>query len=131
VPVIPEQLGGAVPGSVSPASKNPQGYMGFIGLPGAARVGAQLTTVYCSPACRIEGRAGGGVAFYHVIPCLKSHEDLIEHTPEVLMLKKGPCRLSDDSDHTDIGECPKFEQMVARGVVRVTQAQAAPSPSPI
>jgi len=30
----------------------------------------------------------------------------------------------------DIGECPKFQPQVARGVERVTQARESPSPSP-
>ena len=45
-------------------------------------------------------------------------------------MKESQCQLSDAVNHVDMGDCPKFQQLVARGVERIVQAQAAPSPSP-
>jgi len=90
VPATPKPLAGTVPRSVPPVPEKPQGYAGLNPFLG---VGAQSTTVYCSPARRIEGRTGGGVAFYHAILCIKSYEDLIEYAPKVTKLKKSQCKL--------------------------------------
>ena len=32
--------------------------------------------------------------------------------------------------HTDIGDCPKFQQLVARGVAKIVKAQTASTRSP-
>ena len=45
-------------------------------------------------------------------------------------MKKSQCKLCDAVDHVDMGDCPKFQQLVARGVERIVQARPAPSPSP-
>ena len=115
------------PQQVPPAPQKPTGYAGFAGFPG---VQAQLTKVYCSHTCRMVGGVSGNLTFYHVMPCLKSLQDLIEHAPRTPKMNKSQCKLCDAVDHVDMGDCPKFQQLVARGVERIVQARPAPSPSP-
>ena len=115
------------PQQVSPAPQKPTGNEGFAGFPG---VQAQSTKVYCSCTCRIVGGVSGNLTFYHVMPFLKSPQDPIEQAPRTPRMKKSQCKVCDAVDHLAMGDCPKFQQLVARGVERIVQARPAPSPSP-
>ena len=45
-------------------------------------------------------------------------------------MKKGQCKQCDAVDLVDMGDCPKFQQLVARVVERIVQARQSPSPAP-
>ena len=69
------------------------------------------------------------MTFYHVVPCLKSPQDPIEQAPRTPKMKKSQCKVCDVVDHVDMGDCPKYHQLVARGVEWIVQARPPPSPS--
>ena len=64
------------------------------------------------------------------MPCLKSPQDPIEQAPRTPKMKKSQCKLCAAVDHVDMGDSPKFQQLVAPGVEWIVQARPAPSPSP-
>ena len=99
----------------------------FAGIPG---VGVQSTKVYCSPTCRIVGGVDGGLLFVHQPPCAKGPQEPIEHVPGTPKMKKSQCKVCGLGDHTDIGDCPKFQQLVACSVEKIVKAQTASTQSP-
>ena len=101
--------------------------MGFAGFPG---VGAQSTKVYCSPTHRIVAGGDGGLLFVHQPPCAKDPQEQIEHVLAIPKMKKSQCKVGGLGDHTDIGDCPKFQQLVACSVEKIVKAQTASAQSP-
>ena len=112
---------------VPATTQMPRGYTGFAGFPG---LGGQSTKVYCSLTCRIVGGVAGGLVFVHQPPCTKGPQEPIEHVLGAPKMKKSQCKVCGLGDHTDIGDCPKIQQLVARGVEKIVKAQTASAQSP-
>ena len=88
------------------ALQKPQGYAGWAGFPEGL---AQSAKAYCSPTCTMVGRVDAALVYHHVMSYLKGPQGPIEYAPTTSNMKNSQCKLCYTVDHTDMGNCLKFQ----------------------